>query len=205
MSPYKILIFGDSFAADWTVKYPDQQGWPNMLAQTFNVTNIAQAGVSEYRVYQQVMSTKNLDQFDFFLVSHTSPYRAVTRQHPIHYQDPLHKNADLIMSDVKYHNSLWKNIFNFSLKSAAGYFRYHYDDQYHETVYNLFRKAINDLLPADRLIVCNNFITPAEQNEKHYCDFSTIQKQYPGLMNHVSDLGNKLIYHQLCEYIKKIQ
>ena len=27
-----ILICGDSFAADWTVKYAGQ-GWPNLLAQ----------------------------------------------------------------------------------------------------------------------------------------------------------------------------
>jgi hypothetical protein len=34
----KILIIGDSFAADWSVKYNDYAGWPNLLAQTLVLT-----------------------------------------------------------------------------------------------------------------------------------------------------------------------
>ena len=49
----KILICGDSFAADWTVKYPGQ-GWPNMLAEIHEVTNLAQAGCSEYKILKQL-------------------------------------------------------------------------------------------------------------------------------------------------------
>jgi len=47
----KILICGDSFAADWTVKYPGQ-GWPNMLAQQHEIVNLAQAGCSEYKIFK---------------------------------------------------------------------------------------------------------------------------------------------------------
>jgi hypothetical protein len=204
MKPCKILIFGDSFAADWTVKYPNMLGWPNMLGKAFDVTNMAQAGVSEYKIYQQVMTVSDLDQYDFFLISHTSPYRSVTRRHPVHCQDPLHKNADLIMSDIDYHSSRWRNIFNFSLNAATEYFRHHYDDEFHETIYGLFRKSINERLPQDQVIVCNNFITPAAHRELHFCDFSEIQKQHPGLINHVSTKGNELICQQLCDYIRKI-
>lgn len=204
MQPKKILIFGDSFSADWTVKYPNQQGWPNMLAEIFDITNVAQAGVSEYKIYQQVMTRSDLGQHDLFLISHTSPYRSVTRRHPVHAQDPLHKDADLIMSDIAYHTKCWKNILNFSLKAADSYFSYHYDAEYHETTYRLFRQSINSLLPQDRVIVCNNFITPTRHNEKHFCNFGTIQKQHPGLMNHVSLDGNRLICSLLEDYITNI-
>ena len=47
-----ILIIGDSFAADWTVKYPTVVGWPNLLAKNYNVVNLAQAGAGEYKIYQ---------------------------------------------------------------------------------------------------------------------------------------------------------
>ena len=48
-----ILICGDSFAADWTKKY-NGNGWVNMLCNDFNITNVAEAGVSEYKIYQQL-------------------------------------------------------------------------------------------------------------------------------------------------------
>ena len=60
----KILIVGDSFAADWAIKYKSISGWPNLLAEKFEVVNLAQAGVSEYKIYQQVLSVTNIKEFD---------------------------------------------------------------------------------------------------------------------------------------------
>ena len=34
-----LLIIGDSFAADYTKKYPDKKGWPNMLADVARRTS----------------------------------------------------------------------------------------------------------------------------------------------------------------------
>jgi hypothetical protein len=96
----KVLIVGDSFAADWRVKYPDQLGWPNLLAQEYSVTNLAQAGCSEYRIYQQLKTT-NIDHFDLILVSHTSAYRIYTEYHPARRDTALHKNCDLLYSDIE--------------------------------------------------------------------------------------------------------
>ena len=48
-----ILICGDSWAADWSVKY-NGIGWPNILQQHHDITNVAQAGVSQYRICQQL-------------------------------------------------------------------------------------------------------------------------------------------------------
>ena len=60
----KILILGDSFATDWTSKYPQGKGWPNLLAEKFDVTNLAQAGISEYKILKQIKSVSNLEKFD---------------------------------------------------------------------------------------------------------------------------------------------
>ena len=62
----KVLVVGDSFAADWSVKHKNSVGWPNLLAKDFDVTNLAQAGVSEYKIYQQVLSVDTC-QFDLVL------------------------------------------------------------------------------------------------------------------------------------------
>ena len=58
----KLLIAGDSFAADWTIKYKGE-GWVNTLCKDYDVTNIAQAGVSEYKIYNQL---KKIDTFNIY-------------------------------------------------------------------------------------------------------------------------------------------
>ena len=46
----RILIAGDSFAAEW----PGTHGWSKMLAEHHDVKNVAQAGVSEYKILKQL-------------------------------------------------------------------------------------------------------------------------------------------------------
>ena len=76
----KLLICGDSFAADWTVKYKGH-GWPNLLSQSFEVTNLARAGVCEYKIYNQLLSV-DPSAFDVIIISHTSPFRLYVKEHP---------------------------------------------------------------------------------------------------------------------------
>ena len=150
----KILVIGDSFAADWTVKYSGV-GWPNLLAKQFDVTNLAQAGVSEYKIYKQILSISDLSIFDLVIVSHTSPYRIHTRRHPIHTGDLLHNNADLIYNDIEYHSHTLRGIFNSSLKSAVGFYVHHNDEEYQEIVYMMFRDKINQIIGTTKCLVIN--------------------------------------------------
>lgn len=199
---YKILIAGDSFSADWTVRYPDKKGWPNLLAECFVVENIAQAGVSEYKIYQQIMSINDMNLYDFFIISHTSPYRAVTREHPIHSTDILHQHADLMINDIDYHHSKLKNFANRSLKAAQGYFKYHYDTEYHVTTYNLFKKEINKKLPKNKTITLNFFPDGHDKDHDQYSlNFDKLQKTQPGLMNHLSLAANEIIFQEIKKYI----
>jgi hypothetical protein len=198
----RILIAGDSFAADWTVKYPDKKGWPNLLAECFFVKNIAQAGVSEYKIYQQVMSIDNLNSYDLFIICHTSPYRAVTREHPLHSTDVLHQHADLMINDIDYHHSKLKNFTNCSLRAAQGYLKYHYDIDYHMTTYNMFKTEINKKLPKNKTIAINFFPDRYDFHDGHYSlNFSNLQETYPGLMNHLSSEANDSIFQEIKKYI----
>ena len=105
----KILICGDSFACDWSVKYNDYAGWPNLLAEKFTVKNLAQAGCSEYKILKQIQS-QILTEYNLIIISHTSPYRIPVGQHPVHYKDVLHKDSDLLYSDIKYHSEENNNL-----------------------------------------------------------------------------------------------
>lgn len=199
----KILIAGDSFAADWTVKYPEGKGWPNLLAEHHDVTNVAQAGVGEYKIYQQIKKQKNINLYDIVIISHTNPYRVHTRKHPIHHGDSLHGNADLSMSDIKYHATRIKSLFNMSLWSANRFFQDHFDSEYQEEIHELLVNSIHARLKTTRCIQVNNFICSNTLNNtsEDFVDLSGTQLSHPGIHNHLNDTGNKLAFEILQQVI----
>lgn len=194
----KILIIGDSFAADWSVKYNMYKGWPNLLAEKYDVTNLAQAGVSEYKIYKQLESIVWLKEFDATIVSHTSPYRVPTRNHPIHCNDKLHANADLMLNDIMFHTSRLHNFFNRSLRAANGFFKYHYDVDFYETTYKLYRKTIEDRLQGSKFVTLNLF---PNVEYKSTIDLSYMLKEYSGKINHMSEEGNMIVYKKIIEHL----
>jgi len=197
LNDLNILLCGDSFAADWTLKYDHYLGWPNLLAKRYNVTNIAQAGVSEYKIYRQIQSV-NLHDYDLIIISHTSPYRIHTRKHPVHSNDKLHKDADLIYADISYHKNLLKNIFNGALYSAAGFYEHHYDIEFFEEQYRLFRAEINRILIGKPSIVFSSMaVLENFSTEETVLNFCELLKKEPGLINHFSESGNEKIFLEL--------
>jgi hypothetical protein len=201
----KVLIIGDSFAADWSSKYQDYPGWPELLAGDFHVTNLAQAGVGEYKILCQLQQLPDLDQYEIVIVSHTSPYRVHTLLHPVHARDQLHGNADLIFTDCEYHESRVQHWFNQSLGSAIGYFKYHFDPNYYKTIYKLLRSEINSILKNSHVIVVNNLPENLEfVTEANALDFSQLWKEQPGKINHYSQVGNEKIYNSIKQIILEI-
>lgn len=200
-----ILIIGDSFAADWSVKYSAYQGWPALLGHTYRITNLAQAGVSEYKIYKQLLSA-DLTKYDYVLVSHTSPYRVATRQHPVHTNNSLHKNADLIYSDIEYHSGRIRNWFNFALRSAYSFFLYHYDEGFQITTYKLYREKINQMLEGKPVIVISALpgLMPFA-TEQTVLDYTDLRELESGLINHFSEQGNWIIYQDLLKQLKDLK
>jgi len=200
----QILIVGDSFSADWTVKYPDGIGWPNLLALDHSIINLSQAGVGEYKILCQLRSIQNIDQFDLVIVSHTSPYRINTKQHPVHSTDLLHSNADLMFADIEHHLKRFSNKFNLSLRSAFNFFVYHSDDKYQETVYELLRQKINNMIGEVPCIVISTLNVDTKfLKEKIIVDLTNIQQNYPGFINHLSKDGNQLAYKKIIDTISQ--
>lgn len=186
----KILIAGDSFATDWTVKY-EGYGWVNMLSNEFDVTNIAEAGVSEYKIYQQLKG-KNLQDYDYVIVSHTSAYRIPIEEHPIHKDDILHKNCDLIFSDVKEHinNSLMKTAYDF------------YTDLFLPD-YFIF---VNSLIYKEIKLLSNNIkhITFFDSfYDNKVLKFENVFLKNKGLINHMNQKGNDIIFNKIKKLINE--
>lgn len=191
----KILICGDSFAADWTVKYSGE-GWPNLLAKEYDVTNLAQAGCSEYKIYLQLNSV-NLNEFAAIIISHTSPYRLYTPHHPIHSNDILHSNSDLIYSDVK---SYSEN--NKALLPLVHYFEEYFDMDHAKFVHSLICEKIEKLAgPYNTLHIVNHEWDDLYKFSNVF-SFYELFKSNRGLINHFDETGNNIIYQKVSNWIK---
>ena len=188
----KVLIAGDSFATIW----PNSQlGWPTLLAKKYNVVNLAQAGIGEYKILKQIKS-QEINNFDLVIISHTSPSRLHTNNHPIH-KEGFHKNCDLILNDL-INRSAFRNP---SLKAAQEYFKYHYDDEYQIDIYKLIRKQINELITVPYISMSHVDIVNTLAIEANHIDFSNLWAKERGSMNHYTVEGNFKIFETLEDII----
>jgi hypothetical protein len=146
----------------------------------------------------------DLEKYNVVLIAHTSPSRVHTRKHPIHSNDSLHKNADLIYADIEYHGNKITNIFNASLNSGVGYYKFHYDAEYYTTIYDLIRAEIYRLLTGKKAITLINFDLPKDGHDTAKVDLRDIIKKYPGKINHLSITGNELVYKRILNELKNV-
>jgi hypothetical protein len=191
----KILICGDSFAADWSVKYSDYPGWPNLLAQVHDVTNLAQAGVSEYKIWKQ-LSNADLSKFDCVILSHTSSFRLPTELHPDHCNDPLHKDCDLIYLDIKHSKDK-------SLQSVVEYFEKFFVPEYAIFVHKLIIEHEIKFLESFKGKVIH-IVTLQEDfdfSKYKFISFEKIFEEHKGLVNHYSEQGNQLAFDTILKAI----
>ena len=190
----KILILGDSFAADWSVVDIPYQGWPNLLSKKYEVSNLAQAGVSQYKILEQAKST-DLSQFDVIIVCFTDDFRLFVPKHPIHHKSELHNNCDLLFSDLQYHVKKLKYIFNVKLWVSYLWYGYSFNSNYYQTISNLIKKEIKTKLNAANALV----ITDEElEIRQHFISES-------GVVNHLNENANKLIFDKINRRISDAQ
>jgi uncharacterized protein YfkK (UPF0435 family) len=188
----KILVAGDSFAAKW----PDSTtGWPDLLSAKHSITNIAQAGVSEYKILKQIESV-DLNNYDLIIVCHTSVSRVHTPRHPIHTTD-LHKDCDLIITDIE--SKL--NWFNSSLRTAVNWFKYHYDDVYQKDIYQLIRSQINSIVNIPYVSIDHFDDSALLGKETVRLNLSNYWPDVRGNVNHYNQQGNIYVYKQVSKTI----
>jgi len=180
----KLLIAGDSFATNWRIKH-NGAGWVNHLENDYEVKNIAQAGVSEYKIYKQLIK-ENLKEFDNVIVSHTSAYRIPIEEHPIHKNDILHKNCDLIFSDVSEHLS------NPIMRTAHDFYTNIFDADYFIFINSLICKEIQNL--SSKITHITFFDSFYDENVKK---FESVFLNNKGQMNHMNTTGNQIIYEEV--------
>jgi len=189
----KILLVGDSFAADWTIKNTTYSGWPNLLAEEFKVDNRAKAGVSEYRIWQQ-LSNCNIKNYTHLIISHTSPFRIPVEEHPLHGNDLLHNDCDFLYEDIKNHKSLL---------CVKEYFEKFFDTDYAKFVHQLIiEKQIAYVSDQCKVLHLHhmkqdlNFIP-----SRSVLDFSDVFVSHKGNVNHYSKQGNQIVFETIKKWI----
>lgn len=189
----KILIAGDSFATDENQDY----AWTQLLSKKYTVKNVAQAGISEYKILKQI-EKQDLAKFDCIIVSHTSYSRIHVPIHPLHKQGK-HKNCDLIYNDI---NRLsW---FNKKLSIAKGWFEYYYDDDYQKDIYWLIRQRISALCASKTYVSISHLPLPKSMHKEEniYVNFNKLWQKNRGEVCHYNKAGNKQIFSQIDKIIE---
>lgn len=174
----KIFLFGDSFAVN-------SIGWSSMLG--LEVQNFAQNGIGEYKVFKEVM--KNLN-FDKAIISHTSPWRVHTRNHPIHKDSQDRPHNDFMLNDVEYYSRT-----NKEMKLVNNYLTTYFDPEYQIDIYNVLVKELLKIKNTIHISFHDPDDTKLIKNNYYH-----IWKKYPGDINHMSLEGNQLA----AEEIKKL-
>jgi hypothetical protein len=184
----KILICGDSFSAPCT----DDFAWTNLIKQDFKVTNLAQRGCSEYKIYKQLLS-QDIRKYDYIIVSHTSPYRLHTTENPIHINNQSHKESCFIYNDVKEHANTTEE-----LVPLVNFFEKYFDLEYAEYIHNLILKDIEKLCPNNTLHLSHLEWKNLYRFSNHI-DFNNVFLNHRGIANHYDNEGNNVVYNTIKE------
>ncbi len=184
----KILICGDSFAADWSSVHREYLGWPNLLALEFSVENRAQAGCSEYKIYKQI--SRGTVGYDRIIVCHTSPFRIPVETHPLH-KTGLHAQSDLIYSDVKDRLPYVREFFQECFWEEHALFVHARTLEQEQRLLNQEHCLHLTMTKWD------GFIKP-----KHMLNFEKLFEQHRGTINHLSPQGNRLVFEHVMEWLQ---
>tara|TARA_B100002019_G_scaffold293471_1_gene321301 strand:- start:1972 stop:2559 length:588 start_codon:yes stop_codon:yes gene_type:complete len=190
-----ILISGDSFSADWREAGKTGDGWVNKLARKYHVTNLSQAGCSEYKILKQLYSV-NLSEFDHIIISHTSPYRLPVEKHPVH-RTGFHKDADIIYSDIY---EAYKE--RPGLEPLVKYFENFMSVEYQEFVHGLICKEINSLVKNYNVTHMTHMKWQSGYKFFPMLDFYKIWKNNRGDVNHYNKYGNDYVFSVVDPYIQ---
>jgi len=184
-----ILICGDSFAANYNaagvLEYP---GWPQILSKNHNITNLAQAGCSQYKIYLQIQKAQ-LSTFDRVIIFHTSPYRIYIKDHPYLKNTQLHYASDLIYNDIENQSPFEDQ------QLLVKFFKKYFDLEHAEFIHQLIYEkivAIMSTVPTFHAGINLPNLT---------LDTSNIFKKHRGNVNHFDKVGNQIIAQNISNWI----
>lgn len=188
----KILIAGDSFSS---LQLAGKNGWPKLLTNYYDVTNISQPGIGEYKILQRLKS-QDLSKYDLVLISHTSENRLHCETNPLYSKNHLYHYSDIIFADAESKQSQLK-----IAKSIVDYFKEVFDPEYYRFIHHSCCQEIDNLTTGMPVIHMTNFEWNNLYPFRNLINFYDLWINNPGPEVHYSDHGNQVILKTLVDKI----
>jgi hypothetical protein len=186
----KILIAGDSFSS---IALSKNHGWPFLLSQKHQTTNISQPGVGEYKI-MRALESQDLGQFDTIIINHTSPNRVHCVTNFLYPKNHVYRHSDLIFTDAE--SKLAESDL---AKMAYNYFVNIFDLDYYEFIHRSCCEKIDQLTKSCQVIHMTHF------EWEHFYPFDDLLNFYQlwiknkGNYNHYTIEANQQILKAVSE------
>lgn len=186
----KVLIIGDSFSS---VQLADNYGWPALLAKKYNVTNLSQPGIGEYKILKK-LQTHNLQLYDLIIISHTSPFRLHCEENPLYPPDHLYRNSDIIFADAEQKKST-------DAQAIVTYFTKIFDIDYYKFIHYNCCCEIDKLTSGLPVLHITHFEWDNLYQFKKLINFYTYWTTNKGTYNHYTQEANQYILETILEAV----
>lgn len=192
MEKRSILIVGDSFGTPTQSDFPT---WYGLLSKTYNVTNLSQSGVGQYKIHQQLLSA-DLDSFDWVFIIATSPYRVHVTKNPFYsVEHATHSQCDLLYSDVE------SRLPDPAAEKITWWFQNILDLDHCKFTHSLLiQESLRYCGTHQKQVLVLNFFNP-DLNQPGWLQLSKIWKKNLGNVNHLSPKGHVLVTDKINEIL----
>jgi hypothetical protein len=184
----KILIAGDSFACDWG----NDTEWWKLL--DYSITNVAQAGASEYKIIKSLI---NIDNYDLAIVFHTSPSRIYTTNNIKHTLNKLHRDSCYVIGDILADNSRLADAMRL-------YVKYFYDEEYINYTHRLMLADVIRLTSTIPTIHASGFDYTNIYTFDCFIPANDLFTHHGGNSCHLNNQGNVLLADRINKQIMDI-
>ena len=193
MSKKRLLIVGDSFSSE---QLSTEHGWPMMLHQNFDVTNISAPGIGEYKILKKLESV-NINDYKLILISHTSPNRLHSAINPLYPPGHLYSYSDIIFSDAE------SKIQQVPIASdIVNYYKYIFDPNYYNFIHTCCCQKIDELTKNSTVLHITHFDWKDLYPFDNMINFYNFWLNNRGSIAHYTKEANQVIYKTLVDKIQ---
>lgn len=179
----KILIAGDSFSSS---ALSGDYGWPYLLGQQHQVTNVSRPGIGEYKI-MRALEREQLSKYDVIIVNHTSPNRVHCTENLLYPLKHVYRNSDLIFADAESKRP------DAEAELAYNYFLKIFDAEYYRFIHRSCCERIDQLTSGTSVIHMTHFNWDDLYPFDSMLNFYRLWLDNTGTYNHYNKSANQVI------------
>lgn len=187
----KVLVAGDSFASDW---HTGNEWW---LQLPYNVTNIAQAGASQYKILKQILNT-DLKKYQALVIFHTSPIRIYTDNiNLLHIDSITHRNSCYVVNDVLSKHGDIK-------RAMEKYVKYFYNEEFVNYTHTKICEDIVKKTSGMITIHASGFDYSNIYEFENFVRADDLFENFKGNICHLTTDGNRYLAERICSKLTNL-